>query len=75
MPPHSHSLEEEGAAIISFKLVQGGHFDEAGITDLLLAPGRGDNPAVSGTRNLQDNLSDLKAQVGLAGLCCAVQAG
>lgn len=63
MPPHSHSLEEEGAAIISHKLVQGGHFDEAGITDLLMAPGRGGNPAVSGTRNLQDNLSDLKAQV------------
>ncbi|PSC69547.1 5-oxoprolinase isoform B [Micractinium conductrix] len=63
MPPHSHTLEEEGAHIISHKLVQGGHFDEAGITDLLLAPGRGGNPAVSGTRNLQDNLSDLKAQV------------
>jgi len=44
--------------------VQGWHFDEGGITDLLLAPGRGGNPAVSGTRNLQDNLSDLKAQVG-----------
>ena len=24
MPPHSHSLVDEGAAIISFKLVQGG---------------------------------------------------
>lgn len=28
-----------------------------------MAPSRGGNPAVSGTRNLQDNLSDLKAQV------------
>ncbi|PRW57398.1 5-oxoprolinase [Chlorella sorokiniana] len=63
MPPHSHSLREEGAAIISHKLVQGGHFDEEGITGLLLAPGRGGDPAISGTRNLQDNLSDLKAQV------------
>lgn len=26
MPPHSHSLVEEGAAIISFKLVQGGRW-------------------------------------------------
>lgn len=43
---------------------QGGHFDEEGITGLLLAPGRGGDPGISGTRNLQDNLSDLKAQVG-----------
>ena len=26
MPPHSHSLVEEGAAILSFKLVQDGKF-------------------------------------------------
>ncbi len=43
---------------------QGGRFDEEGITGLLLAPGRGGDPGISGTRNLQDNLSDLKAQVG-----------
>lgn len=63
MPPHSHTLVEEGAAIISFKLVQDGRFDEAGITELLLAPGALGVPGISGTRNLQDNLSDLKAQV------------
>ncbi|EFN55823.1 hypothetical protein CHLNCDRAFT_145342 [Chlorella variabilis] len=64
MPPHSHLLAEEGAAIISFKLVHGGVFDEEGITALLLAPGLpGGLAGVSGTRNLQDNLSDLKAQV------------
>ncbi len=36
-----------------------------GITDILMAPGRlGDSiPGISGTRNLSDNLSDLKAQV------------
>ena len=36
-----------------------------GITDLLLAPGKLKDtiPSISGTRNLRDNLSDLKAQV------------
>lgn len=33
----------------------------AGVTDLLMAPGR--FPGNSGTRNLHDNLSDLRAQV------------
>lgn len=39
---------------------------EEGITELLLAPGKlADRiPGISGTRNLSDNLSDLKAQVG-----------
>lgn len=38
---------------------------EAGITELLLAPGKlaDQLPGCSGTRNLSDNLSDLKAQV------------
>lgn len=46
------SLSEEGAAIVAYKLVQGGIFNEAGISQLL-----------KGTRNLADNLSDLRAQV------------
>jgi len=62
MPPFSKHLFEEGAAIKSFKLVQNGAFNEEGIVKLLV-----DEPAryagCSGTRNLQDNLSDLKAQV------------
>lgn len=39
---------------------------EAGITELLMAPGKLSEqlPGCSGTRNLSDNLSDLKAQVG-----------
>lgn len=39
---------------------------ESGITALLLAPGELCDrlPGCSGTRNLSDNLSDLKAQVG-----------
>ena len=55
MPPHSTSLSEEGAAIVSFKLVRkGGAFDEKGITEILTK---------AGTRALSDNLSDLRAQV------------
>ncbi|KAK9815723.1 hypothetical protein WJX72_008572 [[Myrmecia] bisecta] len=65
MPPASHCLAEEGAAILSFKLVKGNRFQEAGITELLMAPAKlaEQIPGISGTRALQDNLSDLKAQV------------
>ncbi|ETE56638.1 5-oxoprolinase, partial [Ophiophagus hannah] len=61
MPPHSHSLQEEGAIFISFKLVQEGVFQEEAVTAALLAPGQ--LPGSSGTRNLPDNLPDLRAQV------------
>ena len=61
MPPHSKSLEEEGAMIIAYKLVTNGVFQEEGITDILKSPGK--LPGNFGTRNLSDNLSDLKAQV------------
>eukprot|EP01083_Nonionella_stella_P200933 735406_1 len=54
MPPFSKLLSEEGCAIESFCLVQNGAFQEEGITKLL-------NDA--GTRNLGDNLSDLRAQI------------
>ncbi|MBW2328880.1 MAG: hydantoinase B/oxoprolinase family protein, partial [Deltaproteobacteria bacterium] len=67
MPPNSRQLIEEGAAILSFKLVENGVFQEQGITELLLAPGKLEpeqgRPPISGTRLLADNLSDLKAQV------------
>ena len=63
MPPRSTSLAEEGAAIVAHKLVRRGVFDEAGITALLQAPGQSGLPGCAGTRNLSDNLSDLKAQV------------
>ena len=41
-----------------------------GVTKLLQAPGKlaGEIPNISGTRNLSDNLSDLKAQVEPADL-------
>lgn len=54
-------MEEEGAAIIAFKLVRQGVFQEEGITSLLNAPG--ELPSNFGARNIRDNLSDLKAQV------------
>lgn len=53
MPPFSTHLSEEGAAFKKFVLVDGdGVFQEEGITKVL-----------EGTRNLSDNLSDLKAQI------------
>jgi len=61
MPPHSNALEDEGAMIIAFKLVKDGKFQEEGITEILQSPGK--IPGNCGTRNLRDNLSDLRAQV------------
>lgn len=50
----SHDCLQEGVAIMSFHLVRGGVFQEEGISKLLTD---------AETRNLSDNLSDLKAQV------------
>ncbi|XP_017157466.1 5-oxoprolinase [Poecilia reticulata] len=61
MPPHSTSLQQEGAVFVSFKLVTGGVFQEEAVTEALMAPAQ--HPGCSGTRNLHDNLSDLRAQV------------
>uniref|UniRef100_A0A8C3UFQ2 5-oxoprolinase n=1 Tax=Catharus ustulatus TaxID=91951 RepID=A0A8C3UFQ2_CATUS len=61
MPPHSQSLRQEGAVFVSFKLVTKGQFQEQAVTEALLAPGA--VPGCSGTRNLRDNLADLRAQV------------
>ncbi|XP_078458013.1 5-oxoprolinase isoform X1 [Lampetra planeri] len=61
MPPNSTTLQQEGAVFISFKLVKDGIFQEEAVTEALMAPGL--VPGSSGTRNLQDNLSDLRAQV------------
>ena len=67
MPPFSRILEEEGACIKTFKLVENGVFNEGSITELLKSPGKikrkSGETAISGTRLLSDNLSDLKAQV------------
>jgi 5-oxoprolinase (ATP-hydrolysing) len=62
MPPTSTSLYMEGAAIESLKIVEEGRFNEKEITKLLLEdPAQYDG--CSGTRCLQDNISDLKAQI------------
>ncbi|XP_022818304.1 5-oxoprolinase [Spodoptera litura] len=61
MPPHSVSLSQEGAAFKSTLLVDDGTFNEELLTEELMKPGK--VPGCSGTRNLADNLSDLKAQV------------
>ncbi|KAK3156940.1 hypothetical protein QOZ80_2AG0114100 [Eleusine coracana subsp. coracana] len=65
MPPFSKCIWEEGAAIKAFKLVERGVFQEEGIVQLLQSP-RSDEFAdykIPGTRRIQDNLSDLHAQV------------
>lgn len=40
MPPHSKSLEDEGAMIVAFKLVRDGKFQEEEITEILQSPGK-----------------------------------
>ncbi|XP_063833705.1 5-oxoprolinase [Ostrinia nubilalis] len=61
MPPHSAALAQEGAAFRSLLLVDGGRLNEEQLVEGLMKPGK--EPGCSGTRNLADNLSDLKAQV------------
>ncbi|XP_047540039.1 5-oxoprolinase [Vanessa atalanta] len=61
MPPHSVRLKQEGAAFRSLLLVERGRFNEDQLVAELMKPGK--EPGCSGTRNLADNLSDLKAQV------------
>ncbi|KAM0248511.1 hypothetical protein ACHAQJ_009448 [Trichoderma viride] len=62
MPPNSVELWQEGAAIESEKVVSNGIFNEARMRELFL-----DIPSTyegcSGSRNLSDNISDLKAQI------------
>jgi 5-oxoprolinase (ATP-hydrolysing) len=71
MPPHSHTVEEEGVLIDDFLLVEAGHLREAETLALLTD---NDYPA----RNPQMNIADLKAQVaanrmGIAGLMGMVE--
>lgn len=54
MPPNSTTLDQEGAAFKSFLLVDKGKFAEAELSKRMLA---------AGGRNLNDNISDLRAQV------------
>lgn len=60
MPPTSVNIFEEGAEIVSFKIVNGGMFDRDGLVDYMVEkPSR--YPGSSGCRNIRDVESDLKA--------------
>lgn len=60
MPPTSVNLGEEGAEIVSFKLVDNGIFDRKGLLEYMVdKPAR--YPGSSGCRNIKDVESDLKA--------------
>jgi 5-oxoprolinase (ATP-hydrolysing) len=62
MPPNSTSLWEEGAVFKSFLLIRDGIFAEDEVTRIMLEePAK--FPGCSGTRCLQDNITDIKAQV------------
>lgn len=62
MPPNSTELWQEGTAIESEKVVENGVFNEARMRELFLDfPAL--HPGCSGSRNLSDNISDLKAQI------------
>jgi 5-oxoprolinase (ATP-hydrolysing) len=54
MPPHSTTLNQEGAAFKSFTLVENGRFLEDEVIAAFTK---------HGGRNLSDNISDLRAQV------------
>ncbi len=54
MPPFSRTLDEEGCAIRRMRLVAGGVFQEERLREVLSA---------AGSRRLEDNLSDFRAQV------------
>lgn len=62
MPPHSHSIYEEGAQIKSFKVVSKGEFDRKGLVyHFCEAPAR--YPGCSGSRCFRDVESDIRAQI------------
>lgn len=61
MPPHSTSLDQEGAAFKSFLIVENGIFQEEKIIERLTTPTAA--KGAKGTRNLSENISDLKAQI------------
>ena len=60
MPSFSKALEEEGAAFMGFKIIENGIFQEEKLIDILCNQ-TAENPKITGTRNLSDNLSDFKA--------------
>jgi 5-oxoprolinase (ATP-hydrolysing) len=61
MPPNSRELWEEGAVFEAFKVVDQGVFQEDALTRKFLEPAK--YPGSSGTRCLEDNVSDVRAQI------------
>lgn len=61
MPSNSTSIFQEGATFISFKLVDEGVFREKELIEALKHPAK--YPNCSGARTINDNLSDIKAQI------------
>ena len=60
MPPTSVNIFEEGAEIVSFKIVSGGVFDRDGLLKHMIdKPAQ--YPGCSGCRNIRDVESDLRA--------------
>ena len=63
MPPTSVNIFQEGAEIVSFKIVDGGIFDKKGLVEYMVdKPSQ--YPGNSGCRNIRDVESDLKAVSG-----------
>ena len=60
MPPTSVNIFQEGAEIISFKIVNGGIFDRKGLLEYMVEK-PSQYPGCSGCRNIRDVESDLKA--------------
>ncbi len=60
MPPTSVSIFEEGAEIVSFKIVKEGVLDRDGLIDYMVTK-PAQYPGSSGCRNIRDVESDLKA--------------
>ena len=60
MPPTSTNIFEEGAHIVSFKIVREGLFDQEGLYDYMIKQ-PAQYPGSSGCRNIRDVESDLKA--------------
>jgi 5-oxoprolinase (ATP-hydrolysing) len=61
MMPTSKELWEEGVLVRSMKIVSGGQFMEQDVRNAFLRAG--EYPGCSPSRRLNDNISDVKAQI------------
>ncbi|KAK0219992.1 5-oxoprolinase [Armillaria fumosa] len=62
MPPFSKTIYDEGASILTFKVVSAGKYNEDELIQLLVEEPL-KHPGGKGTRTLKDNLSDINAQI------------